>query len=213
MHDSLAIEVQGLHKRFGKIQAVQGVCFDVPKGQVFSLLGPNGAGKSTTTSMLACLLKPTEGDALVMGHSIQREPMAVRRAIGTVPQEIALYPDLSARENLAFWGKMYGLRGAALRQRMDEVLEVVGLTDRQKGPVSKFSGGMLGGLMPTGDPSRPGVFDRVSLLLPQGWAMRGWKLAVNGAGPAEVLLPVAVLVGVGLVLFAIGVLGFRRRFG
>jgi len=92
--------------------------------------------------MLSCLLEPTEGDAQVMGHSIRHEPMAVRRAIGAVPQEIALYGDLSARENLAFWGKMYGLRGAALRHRIDEVLEVIGLADRQKGAVAKFSGGM-----------------------------------------------------------------------
>jgi ABC-2 type transport system ATP-binding protein len=92
--------------------------------------------------MLSCLLEPTEGDAQVMGHSIRREPVAVRAAIGAVPQEIALYADLSARENLAFWGKMYGLRGAALRKRVDEVLETVGLADRQKGAVGKFSGGM-----------------------------------------------------------------------
>jgi len=114
----------------------------VQAGEIFSLLGPNGAGKSTIISMLSCLLEPTKGDALVMGHSILREPMAVKKAIGVVPQEIALYEDLSARENLNFWGKMYGLRGAALRQRVDEVLEVIGLSDRQKGRVSKFSGGM-----------------------------------------------------------------------
>jgi len=92
--------------------------------------------------MLSCLLEPTEGDAQVMGHSIRRDSMAVRAAIGVVPQEVALYGDLSARENLAFWGKMYGLRGAALRQRTAEVLEIIGLADRQKGAVSKFSGGM-----------------------------------------------------------------------
>jgi linearmycin/streptolysin S transport system ATP-binding protein len=142
MESGYAIRVQSLSKRFGEVQAVQGIHFDVSQGEVFSLLGPNGAGKSTTISMLSCLLEPTEGDAQVMGHSIRRESMAVRSAIGVVPQEIALYGDLSARENLAFWGKMYGLRGAALGQRIDDVLEVVGLADRQKGPVSKFSGGM-----------------------------------------------------------------------
>jgi ABC-2 type transport system ATP-binding protein len=142
MDNQCAIQVHGLYKRFGDIQAVQGVTFDVAEGAIFSLLGPNGAGKSTTISMLSCLLEPTEGDAQVMGHSIRREPMAVRSAIGVVPQEIALYGDLSARENLAFWGKMYGLRGATLRQRTDEVLEIIGLTDRQKGAVGKFSGGM-----------------------------------------------------------------------
>ncbi|MBE9472153.1 MAG: ABC transporter ATP-binding protein [Chloroflexi bacterium] len=142
MNDDKAIQLQDLHKNFGEVHAVQGVSFDVQAGEVFSLLGPNGAGKSTIISMLSCLLEPTQGDALVMGHSILREPQAVKAAIGVVPQEIALYPDLSARENLVFWGKMYGLRGRALRQRVDEVLEVIGLTGRQKGRVSKFSGGM-----------------------------------------------------------------------
>jgi len=137
-----AIQAQDLHKNFGDIRAVQGVSFDVCAGEIFSLLGPNGAGKSTIISMLSCLLEPVQGDARVMGHSIKSEQMAVKAAIGVVPQEIALYEDLSARENLNFWGKMYGLRGAALKQRGDEVIEVIGLTERQKGRVSKFSGGM-----------------------------------------------------------------------
>jgi ABC-2 type transport system ATP-binding protein len=131
-----------LCKDFGDIHAVQGISLEAHSGEILSLLGPNGAGKSTTISMLACLLEPTQGDALVMGHSIRREPMAVKSAIGVVPQDIALYEDLSARANLRFWGKMYGLRGATLEQRVDEVLEVIGLTGRQKGPVSKYSGGM-----------------------------------------------------------------------
>jgi ABC-2 type transport system ATP-binding protein len=142
MNNDKAIQVQDLHKNFEDVYAVQGVSFDVRAGEIFSLLGPNGAGKSTIISMLACLLEPTQGDALVMGHSILRQPMAVKAAIGVIPQEIALYEDLSARENLNFWGKMYGLRGDALRQRVDEVLEVIGLTERQKGRVGKFSGGM-----------------------------------------------------------------------
>jgi ABC-2 type transport system ATP-binding protein len=142
VNDGKAIQVQDLHKNFGQVHAVQGISFDVQTGEILSLLGPNGAGKSTTISMLACLLEPTEGDALVVGHSIKREPMAVKSAIGVVPQEIALYEDLSARENLNFWGKMYGLRGEALKQRVDQVLEVIGLTDRQEGRVAKFSGGM-----------------------------------------------------------------------
>ncbi len=142
MNDDKAIQVQDLHKNFGDVYAVQGVSFDVQAGEIFSLLGPNGAGKSTIISMLSCLLEPTQGDARVSGHSILGEPMAVKEAIGVVPQEIALYKDLSARENLTFWGKMYGLRGDPLRQRVDEVLEVTGLTERQKGRVSKFSGGM-----------------------------------------------------------------------
>jgi ABC-2 type transport system ATP-binding protein len=142
MSNDKAIQVEDLHKNFGDVYAVQGVSFDVQAGEIFSLLGPNGAGKTTIISMLSCLLEPTQGDALVVGHSILREQMAVKEAIGVVPQEIALYEDLSARENLNFWGKMYGLRGAALKQRVDEVLDVIGLADRQKGRVSKFSGGM-----------------------------------------------------------------------
>ncbi len=138
----IAIQVTNLHKSFGEIKAVQGVGFDVQPGEIFGLLGPNGAGKTTTISMLATLLRPDEGDALVMGYSIRRDPMAVKSVLGVVPQEIALYEDLSARENLTFWGKMYGLRGAGLRQRVNEVLELIGLSDRANGRVSTFSGGM-----------------------------------------------------------------------
>jgi len=137
-----AIEVKNLKKSFGDLHAVQGVTFDAMQGEVFSLLGPNGAGKSTTISMLSGLLAPSEGDASIMGHSITKEPDAAKASLGIVPQDIALYPDLSARENLIFWGKMYGLRGAALKSRVDEVLEVIGLSDRQKDRVEKFSGGM-----------------------------------------------------------------------
>lgn len=92
--------------------------------------------------MLACLLEPSHGDALVMGHSIKSDPSGVKRSIGVVPQEIALYPDLSARENLNFWGKMYGLRGELLRQQVDRVLDIIGLVDRQKQRAGTFSGGM-----------------------------------------------------------------------
>jgi ABC-2 type transport system ATP-binding protein len=137
-----AIEVQNLHKAFGTLKAVDGVSFKVEQGEIFSLLGPNGAGKTTTISMLSCLLHPEEGDALVMGHSIRTDQMGVKSVLGVVPQEIALYEDLSARENLTFWGKMYGLRGAALKNRVDEVLEIIGLSDRSREYVKKYSGGM-----------------------------------------------------------------------
>ena len=142
MPDQSAIEARALRKDFGELRAVNGVNFRVQRGEIFSLLGPNGAGKTTTLSILSCLLQPTGGDAYVMGYSVTREPNEVKRLIGVVPQEVALYPDLSARENLTFWGKMYGLRGAALKMRVDEVLEIIGLADRQKGRVDKFSGGM-----------------------------------------------------------------------
>jgi len=128
-NNGYAVHTQDLCKSFGSAQVVRGVSLDARAGEIFSLLGPNGAGKTTTISMLTGLLLPSEGDAWIMGHSIKTEPMAVKRAIGVVPQDIALYTDLSARENLAFWGKMYGLRGAALRQRVDEVLDIIGLAD------------------------------------------------------------------------------------
>ena len=142
MTNTPAIEVLNLHKSFGETKAVQGVDFTVQQGEIFSLLGPNGAGKTTTISMLSCLLRPDEGDARVMGHSIREEQMGVKSVLGVVPQEIALYEDLTARENLVFWGKMYGLRGGALKTRVDEVLDVIGLRDRAKERVGKYSGGM-----------------------------------------------------------------------
>ena len=142
MNNLPAIAVKSLSKTFGEFQAVRDVSFQVAAGEIFSLLGPNGAGKTTIMRMLACLSRPDGGDAWVMGHSIRSDPMGVKSAIGIVPQDIALYADLSAYENLSFWGKMYGLRGRILGQRIQEVLEITGLADRQKGPVGKFSGGM-----------------------------------------------------------------------
>ncbi len=142
MDKGKAIQVQDLHKDFGELHAVDGLDFEVADGEIFSLLGPNGAGKSTTISMLACLAQPTQGDARVMGHSIRTQPQAVKQSIGVVPQEIALYPDLSARENLVFWGRMYGLRGEVLHQRAAQVLEIIELVDRQNDRAGTFSGGM-----------------------------------------------------------------------
>ena len=140
--ETKAIQVQNLQKHFGDFVAVKKVNFEVGQGEIFSLLGPNGAGKSTTISMLSCLLQPTAGDACVMGHSILREAQAVKSLIGVVPQDIALYGDLSARENLTFWGRMYRLHGRELDKRTEEVLEIIGLVERQKDRVDKFSGGM-----------------------------------------------------------------------
>lgn len=137
-----AIQIHNLHKRFGNTLAVRGISFEVEPGTIFSLLGPNGAGKSTTISMIACLLRPDEGEAYVMGHSVLREPQQVKASLGIVPQELALYEDLTARENLEFWGKMYGLRGSLLQQRVDNVLAMTGLADRQKERVEAYSGGM-----------------------------------------------------------------------
>lgn len=136
------LEVKELVKKYGDFTAVKGVSFDIQEGEIFSLLGPNGAGKTTTISMLSTLYIPTSGDATIGGHSVIKEPMAVRNIIGVVPQDLALYEDLSARENLAFWGQMYGLSGKALGTRVDEVLEQIGLADRAKERVKAYSGGM-----------------------------------------------------------------------
>jgi ABC-2 type transport system ATP-binding protein len=142
MSTSEAIIVTDLYKHFGEIKAVDGISFSVQKGEIFSLLGPNGAGKSTTLSILSCLQKPNQGEASIMGNSVLRNSQAVKSLIGVVPQDVALYEDLSARENLNFWGKMYGLKGQTLGSRVDEVLALIGLEDRQKDRVGKFSGGM-----------------------------------------------------------------------
>ncbi len=139
------VEVRRLHKQFDPPKgtvAVDDLSFGIEQGEIYSLLGPNGAGKTTTISILSCLLRPTGGEATVAGASITGDPAAVKRALGVVPQELALYPDLTARENLAFWGKMYGLRGQQLDTRVDEVLALIDLSDRQKDRLESFSGGM-----------------------------------------------------------------------
>ena len=136
------LEVQNLVKKYGDFAAVNGVTFDIKEGEVFSLLGPNGAGKTTTISMLSTLYPPTSGDAMIGGHSITKEPMAVKQVIGVVPQELALYEDLTARENLIFWGQMYGLSGKTLHNRIDEVLEQIDLTEKAKNRIRTYSGGM-----------------------------------------------------------------------
>jgi ABC-2 type transport system ATP-binding protein len=136
------LEVHSLVKKYGDFTAVKGVSFDIQQGEIFSLLGPNGAGKTTTISMLSTLYDPTDGDATIAGHSIRKSPDAVRRAIGVVPQEIALYEDLTARENLQFWGQMYNLGGKALASRIDEVLEQIDLVEKAKDRVKTYSGGM-----------------------------------------------------------------------
>jgi len=142
MTEQTAIHLQNLHKRYGELTAVHGIEFTVRRGEIFSLLGPNGAGKTTTIAMLSCLLAPTSGDALVMGQSIVHAPHAVKQAIGVVPQEVAIYDDLSAHQNLVFWGHMYGLNGRHLARRVDEVLDLVALTNRQHDRAGHYSGGM-----------------------------------------------------------------------
>ncbi|MBL8108968.1 MAG: ATP-binding cassette domain-containing protein [Anaerolineales bacterium] len=136
------LESKNLAKSYGDFTAVKGITFDIKEGEIFSLLGPNGAGKTTTISMLSTLYAPTSGDATIGGHSVTKDPMAVKRVIGVVPQDLALYEDLTAKENLVFWGQMYGLGGKSLNSRVDEVLEQIGLTDKAKNRVKTYSGGM-----------------------------------------------------------------------
>lgn len=141
------VQAQNLTKRYKRadgteIEAVKNVDLTIHKGEIFSLLGPNGAGKTTTISMISGLVEPTEGDATIGGFSITHEPLKAKALMGFVPQEIALYPELSARQNLKFFGKMYNMGGASLNKRIDEVLEFIDLVDRQKDRIDTFSGGM-----------------------------------------------------------------------
>ncbi len=136
------IEVTGLQKKYGELVAVDGVSFRAEPGQIFGLLGPNGAGKTTTIGCISGLLEPTAGSVRVLGHDVVSDGRAARQQLGVVPQELALYEDLSATENLQFWGGAYGLRGAELKARLREVLTAVGLLDRAREPVKRFSGGM-----------------------------------------------------------------------
>jgi len=136
------LEVENLVKKFGEFQAVKGVSFTVEEGEIFGLLGPNGAGKTTTISMLTGLFPPTSGSAKIAGFDIQKEPIKAKQITGLVPQDLALYPTLSARANLTFFGRVYGLRGKDLKERVNDVLNIVGLADRADEVIDKYSGGM-----------------------------------------------------------------------
>ncbi|HVE91005.1 MAG TPA: ABC transporter ATP-binding protein, partial [Actinomycetota bacterium] len=136
------LECAGLVKRFGDRTAVDGAGFHIRSGEAYGLLGPNGAGKTTTISMLCGLLRPDAGEITVAGRRMDTGDPQVKSAIGYVPQEIALYPDLTARENLRFFGRLYGLSGRDLGSRIDETLDLVGLADRGDDRVSTYSGGM-----------------------------------------------------------------------
>ena len=131
-----------LVRDFGDLRAVEDVSLSIGPGETYGLLGPNGAGKTTTISMICGLLTATSGTVHVLGQPITPTASAAKAAIGLVPQDIALYPDLSARENLRFFGRLQGLSGPALDRRIDEVLEVVGLRERAKDRIDTYSGGM-----------------------------------------------------------------------
>jgi len=136
------LDVVDLRRSFGTLYAVDGVSFSVTPGEVFGLLGPNGAGKSTTMTMICGLLEMDSGAIHVDGHSITADPIPVRRLLGMVPQDLAIYPDLSAYENLQFFGSLYDLGGERLRQRLQVVLEQIGLWERKDDAAKDFSGGM-----------------------------------------------------------------------
>lgn len=136
------LETEELKKIFKEKIAVEGVNLYLDKGEAVGLLGPNGAGKSTTISMISTLLKPTSGDVRLNGKSVIQDPSGMRRVLGVVPQEIALYAELTAYENLKFFGRIYGLSGKALETAIQCSLELVGLAERQQEIVKTYSGGM-----------------------------------------------------------------------
>jgi len=113
------LKVENLYKNYGNIRAVDGISFEVKRGEVFGLLGPNGSGKSTTISIISTLIPPTKGEIIFEGESIFKNPKNIRQKLGVVPQDIALYPTLSGYENLRFWGNLYGLKGQELKQRIN----------------------------------------------------------------------------------------------
>jgi ABC-2 type transport system ATP-binding protein len=136
------LKIRNLIKQYGDFTAVDNVSFDASKGSVFGLLGPNGAGKSTTINCISGLLSPTSGRISIAGADIVKESKKAKRSLGVVPQELALYEDLPAVENLKYWGKAYGLRGSELQSRVQEVLDHIGLADRAKDLPKNYSGGM-----------------------------------------------------------------------
>jgi len=136
------IKIHGLKKSFGELHAVDGISFEVRDGEIFGLLGPNGAGKTTTISMISGILRPDAGLIEVDGMEIWKKPREVKSILGVVPQEIALYEDLSPTDNLRFWGKLHDLRGRELEESISQALKRVGLAQRAKDRVAQFSGGM-----------------------------------------------------------------------
>jgi ABC-2 type transport system ATP-binding protein len=136
------LAVDNLVKKYGDFRAVKGISFSVEEGEVFGLLGPNGAGKTQTISMLTGVIPPTSGTARIGGYDITTQMDEVKRLNGLVPQDLALYPTLSARANLNFFGRIHGLGGKELRERVEDVLRIVALTDRADQAIDKYSGGM-----------------------------------------------------------------------
>ena len=136
------INVSNLKKRLGNVQALKGISFSIKKGEFYGLLGPNGAGKTTTISILSTILAPDEGEVKINGMDVQKEPSRCKQLIGVVPQEISLYNQLTAWDNLMFWGGLYNVPGQELKKKAEETLKLFGLYDRRNDLVSKYSGGM-----------------------------------------------------------------------
>lgn len=136
------ISVSNLKKTYGSTQALKGVSFDIKAGEFFGLLGPNGAGKTTTISIMSTIVDADEGDVTIAGFDLKKNPLECKKNIGVVPQEIALYNELSAYDNLMFWGSLYNVPKSELTKRIDTTLTLFGLFDRRKDKVKTYSGGM-----------------------------------------------------------------------
>ncbi len=136
------IDVIGLSKKYGGAAVLDNLNFKIRKGEIFGLVGPNGAGKSTFISILTSVIKPTSGDIIINGYSIRQYAGKVKKSIGYVPQEIALYPGLTGLDNLRFWAGVYGLGGRLKKDRMDEALSIAGLAEKACERVDRYSGGM-----------------------------------------------------------------------
>ena len=136
------IDVSNLRKTFDTIAALKGISFNIPQGECYGLLGPNGAGKTTTISIMSTLIEPSEGNVKIAGHDLKMNPLECKRNIGVVSQEIALYNELSAYDNLLFWGSLYNVSKSELTKRIDESLKLLGLSDRKNDKVKTYSGGM-----------------------------------------------------------------------
>jgi ABC-2 type transport system ATP-binding protein len=136
------IHVSILRKTFNTIEALKGISFHIKQGECYGLLGPNGAGKTTTISIMGALVKPNSGEVTIAGYDLNKNPLDCKKNMGVVTQEIALYSEMSAYDNLLFWGGMYKIPGKVLAERIDETLDLFGLTDRKKDKVKTYSGGM-----------------------------------------------------------------------
>ncbi len=136
------IDVVGLSKKYGSATVLDNLSFKIRKGEIFGLVGPNGAGKSTFISILTSVIKPTSGDIIINGYSIRQHAGKVKKQIGYVPQDIALYPGLTGLDNLRFWAGIYGLDGRLKKDRVDEALSIAGLAEKARERVDRYSGGM-----------------------------------------------------------------------